>query len=108
MVRGDVFLDSQLKKGMLEVCVLKVLTRGESYGYKIISDLLPNVEISESTLYPILKRLQGSGCLTVDSREHNGRLRKYYCITDSGFIRINEFLEDWKEIEKIYQFIAEV
>ena len=66
-------MDSQLKKGMLEVCVLKVLTKGESYGYKIISDLSPNIEISESTLYPILKRLQSSGCLTVDSREHKNR-----------------------------------
>lgn len=101
-------MDAQLKKGMLEICVLKVLTRGESYGYKIINDLLPNVEISESTLYPILKRLQGSGCLTVESREHNGRLRKYYNITDSGFQRINEFLKDWEQIDKIYKFIAEV
>ena len=101
-------MDSQLKKGMLEVCVLKVLTKGESYGYKIISDLSPNIEISESTLYPILKRLQSSGCLTVDSREHNGRLRKYYRITELGFERINEFLKDWGQIDKIYKFIAEV
>lgn len=101
-------MDSQLKKGMLEICVLKVLTKGESYGYKIISDLSPNVEISESTLYPILKRLQTSGCLIVNSREHNGRLRKYYNITSLGFERINEFLKDWEQIDKIYKFIAEV
>ena len=68
----------------------------------------PNIEISESTLYPILKRLQSSGCLTVDSREHNGRLRKYYRITELGFERINEFLKDWEQIDKIYKFIAEV
>lgn len=101
-------MDAQLKKGMLEICVLKVLTRGKSYGYKIINDLSPNVEISESTLYPILKRLQGSGCLTVDSHEHNGRLRKYYNITNTGLERIDEFLRDWKQIDKIYKFIAEV
>ncbi len=101
-------MDAQLKKGMLEVCVLKVLTKGESYGYKIINDLSPKVEISESTLYPILRRLQSSGCLTVDSREHNGRLRKYYNITDLGLRRINEFLTDWEQIDKIYRFIAEV
>lgn len=101
-------MDVQLKKGMLEVCVLKALSYGESYGYKIISDLSPHIEISESTLYPILKRLQASGCLTVDSREHNGRLRKYYNITPLGLEKISEFIEGWSQIEKIYEYIAEV
>lgn len=101
-------MDVQLKKGMLEVCVLKALSYGESYGYKIISDLSPHIEISESTLYPILKRLQASGCLTVDSREHNGRLRKYYNITPLGHEKISEFIESWSQIEKIYDYIAEV
>lgn len=101
-------MDVQLKKGMLEVCVLKALSGGESYGYKIISDLSPHIEILESTLYPILKRLQASGCLTVDSREHNGRLRKYYNITLLGQEKISEFIEGWSQIEKIYEYIAEV
>ena len=101
-------MDPQLKRGLLDICVLAVLQRADSYGYKIIKDASAVLEITESTLYPILKRLQSSGCLTVDSREHNGRLRKYYRITELGFERINEFLKDLEKIDKIYKFIAEV
>ena len=98
-------MDAQLKKGLLDVCVLAALRKEESYGYKIISDIAPYIEISESTLYPILKRLEGSGAVTTHSREYNGRRRKYYQITDKGLERIVEFIEDLKEFERIYQFI---
>lgn len=100
-------MDIQLKRGVLEVCVLKALVNDDSYGYKIISDISPHVEISESTLYPILKRLLAAECLTQYSKEYNGRLRKYYSITDKGRKRIGEFLEEWKSMIKIYEFIAE-
>ena len=98
-------MDVQLKRGMLDICVLTVLLREDSYGYKIIKDLQPYVQISESTLYPILRRLEGSGSLTVYSAEHNGRLRKYYKITPDGKIKITEFLEEWKSMMDIYDFI---
>ena len=98
-------LDVQLKKGMLEICVLTVLKRESSYGYKIIGDLSPYVEISESTLYPILKRLETKGCLTTYTQEHNGRLRKYYRITPEGLDRISEFIANWEEMRKAYEFI---
>ena len=98
-------MDVQLKRGLLEVCVLKAIDSTDSYGYQIIKDISPFIEISESTLYPILKRLELSQMLTVYSVEHNGRLRKYYQITDMGRERILDFLEDWKEIQKIYEFI---
>ncbi len=99
-------MDTQLKKGLLDVCVLSVLRNGESYGYKIISDVAPYIEISESTLYPILKRLEASGAVSTHSREYNGRLRKYYEITEKGMQRIVEFIEDVREFEKIYEFIV--
>lgn len=99
-------MDAQLKKGLLEVCVLSVLRGGESYGYKIISDVAPYIEISESTLYPILKRLEAAGTVTTQSREYNGRLRKYYKITDKGLQKIDEFIENAREFERIYQFIS--
>ena len=99
-------MDTQLKKGMLEVCVLAVLQRGESYGYKIISDLTPYIEISESTLYPILRRLQKSGMVTTRNEIYNGRLRKYFCITLLGKGRIMEFLEDMQEFKKVNEFIS--
>lgn len=96
----------QLKKGLLEICVLAVLEREDSYGYQIIKDISPYIEISESTLYPILKRLDASACLATYSVEHNGRLRKYYRITDLGRARIKEFLDGWDDVMRVYQFIA--
>ncbi|MFQ9923274.1 MAG: PadR family transcriptional regulator [Beduini sp.] len=100
-------MDIQLKKGLLDICVLTVLKRGDSYGYQIVKDVSDYVETSESTLYPILKRLEANGSLTTYSVEHQGRLRKYYQITDNGKEKIKEFLVEWKQVEKIYQFIKE-
>ena len=100
-------MNAQLKKGLLDVCVLSVLCRGESYGYKILKDLGEYTELSESTLYPILRRLELSGCVTVHSVEHEGRLRKMYSITAAGKGQILEFLDDWKEVERIYSYIKE-
>lgn len=98
-------LDVQLKKGLLEVCVLTALKKESSYGYKIVGDISPYVEISESTLYPILKRLENKGCLVTYTQEHNGRLRKYYQITPEGFQRIRDFIAEWEELKKVYDFI---
>ncbi len=66
----------------------------------------PYVEISESTLYPILRRLEASQLLTVYSVEHNGRLRKYYSITELGKKRIADFENEWRAIVSIYEFIT--
>ena len=98
-------MDNQLKRGLLDICVLASIQNEDSYGYQMIKDMSPYVEISESTLYPILRRLEEAGCLTVRSMEHNGRLRKYYHITDAGHARINEFLNDWQSILSIYEYI---
>ena len=97
---------NQLKRGLLEVCVLAAIRSEDSYGYKIIKDLKPCIELSESTLYTILKRLETAKMLTVRTAEHDGRLRKYYHITDSGLGRIEEFKTEWKEIKSIYQFVV--
>ncbi len=99
-------MDIQVKRGLLDVCVLAAIKDEPSYGYKIIKDMKPYVEISESTLYPILRRLESADCLTVTTSEHNGRLRKYYHITPQGLNRINEFKTEWKEILSIYKFIT--
>lgn len=98
-------MDNQLKRGLLDVCVLAAIKNEESYGYKIIKDLKPYVLLSESTLYTILKRLEAAKMLTVRTAEHGGRLRKYYRITESGLTRIKEFKDDWKEILSIYRFV---
>ncbi len=99
-------MDIQLKRGLLDVCVLAAIKDADSYGYQIIKDLKPYAELSESTLYTILKRLEAANMLTVRSAEHGGRLRKYYRITPAGLRRIDEFLEEWKEIMSIYQFVS--
>ena len=99
-------MDIQLKRGLLDVCVLAAIKDEDSYGYKIIKDLKPCIELSESTLYTILKRLESAKMLTVRSAEHEGRLRKYYRITDAGIKRIEEFKTEWKEVISIYRFVT--
>ena len=99
-------MDIQLKRGILDVCVLAAIKDEDSYGYKIIKDMKPYTEMSESTLYTILKRLETAKMLTVRTAEHNGRLRKYYHITKAGLERIEEFKNEWRKVMSIYQFIT--
>ncbi len=98
-------MDMQLKRGLLDVCVLAAIRNEDSYGYQIIKDMKPYLEMSESTLYTILKRLEAAGMLTVRSAEHDGRLRKYYHITGAGIRRLEDFQNDWQEILAIYRFV---
>ena len=99
-------MDIQLKRGLLDVCVLAAIKGEDSYGYKIIKDMKPYIEISESPLYTILKRLETAEMLTVRTAEHNGRLRKYYHITQAGLDRIEEFKREWNEVMSIYRFVT--
>lgn len=99
-------MDIQLKRGLLEVCVLAAIRGEETYGYQIIKDIQPYIEMSESTLYTILKRLEQAKALTVRTAEYGGRLRKYYRITKVGLKRLEEFKKEWKEVMSIYQFVA--
>jgi PadR family transcriptional regulator PadR len=99
-------MDIQIKRGLLDVCVLTALRSEESYGYQIIKDIRPYVEISESTLYPILRRLESAELISVRTAEHNGRLRKYYSITSAGLEHIEAFKEEWREIMLIYKFVT--
>ncbi|MCR4689087.1 MAG: PadR family transcriptional regulator [Saccharofermentans sp.] len=99
-------MDKQLKRGLLEVCVLSSIKYEDSYGYKIIKDTSPYIQISESTLYPILKRLEEGKMIDVRSVEHNGRLRKYYHITDAGMKRMDDFVTEWQEVMKVYEYVT--
>ena len=99
-------MDVQLKRGLLDVCVLAAIKNEDSYGYKIIKELKPYIALSESTLYTILKRLEAAKMLTVRTAEHSGRLRKYYHITAEGLRRIEEFKREWKELLSIYRFVT--
>ena len=99
-------MENQMKRGLLDVCVLAAIRNEDSYGYQIVKDMSPYVEISESTLYPILRRLENGQMLTVRTAEHNGRLRKYYHITDAGLERLKAFEEEWKELMQIYEVVT--
>jgi PadR family transcriptional regulator PadR len=95
----------QVKKGVLEIFVLAMLTQGDSYGYKIVSDLTTYIPISESTLYPILRRLEKTDELKTYNVLFQGRNRKYYQITSKGQQHIDEFLHEWEDIRKIYHIL---
>ena len=99
-------MDIQIKRGLLDFCVLAAIKDNDSYGYRIIKDISPYISVSESTLYPILRRLEASNYLTVYSIEHNGRLRKYYSITTLGRERLDSFEEERKAIVSICDFIT--
>ena len=99
-------MDAQLKRGVLDVCVLKAIKNEDSYGYKIIKDVKPILELSESTLYTILKRLEEGGFILVRTEEYEGRLRKYYHITKKGHEILENFKSEWKELMEIYSFIT--
>ena len=100
-------MDAQLKRGILDACVLTAIKNEDSYGYKIIKDVKPVLELSESTLYTILKRLEEAKMLEVKVVIHEGRIRKYYHITENGLKRIEDFKNEWKELMDVYSFIME-
>ena len=80
----------------------------ESYGYQIIRDVPGVLGLTESTLYPVLKRLEAAGHVCSRSAEHNGRLRKYYRITDSGRARLAQVAAERAEVEQVYDYIGRV
>ena len=98
-------MDAQLKRGFLDVCVLASINRQDSYGYQIVKDVPSSLHLTESTLYPLLKRLETAGMLTVYTIEHNGRLRKYYRITPAGVTYLDEFLKDWDDVLDVYEYV---
>lgn len=98
-------MDAQLKRGVIEACVLKLLSEKDSYGYELSRDAAEVITLSESTLYPVLRRLEGAGQVTSYRVEHSGRLRRYYRITEAGREAIQDFLREWAQISKVYDFI---
>lgn len=99
-------MDAQRKKGILDVLVLSILEEEPSYGYQIIRSVSEVMPVSESTMYPILRRLENSDLVTTFSREYNGRVRKYFSITDRGRDKIGDFLQEWDEMKAVYEFVS--
>lgn len=92
-------MNPQLKKGVLELCVLYILIKGDSYGYDIIDQLSENIDISEGTIYPMLRRFQKEKWVKTYLRESsNGPPRKYYSITEEGQLYFKQSYNEWKEL----------
>lgn len=98
-------MDSQQKKGLLELMVLASLKYEDSYGYAINQSINDVMEISESTLYPILRRLEKQDLLETYQTIYNSRVRKYYRITREGLRKLKQSEDDFREIRKVYDFI---
>lgn len=82
---------------LLDALVLSIVERRDTYGYEITRELKDRLEISESTLYPVLRRLQKDGCLNIYDKEFSGRNRRYYTITDRGKRQLNLYHSEWNK-----------
>jgi PadR family transcriptional regulator PadR len=98
-------MDSQVKKGILELLVLASLKYEDSYGYIINQEISDVVDISESTLYPILRRLEIQNLVKTYETTYNSRIRKYYQITKLGITKLKESEADFIEMKKVYDYI---
>lgn len=87
----------QIGAALLDACVLAVLERTDVYGYELTQRIKSVIEVSESTLYPVLRRLQKEGLVTVYDSPFNGRNRRYYSITEDGRIKLLQYKYDWNE-----------
>lgn len=85
----------QLGAALLDACVLAVLSREDTYGYVLTQNVRQIMSISESTLYPVLRRLQKDECLTTYDEAYQGRNRRYYKITEKGTEKLSEYLAEW-------------
>ena len=90
----------QLGSALLDACVLAVLSKEDTYGYILTQKVKEIMNISESTLYPVLRRLQKENYLTTYDSPYQGRNRRYYRITDLGKEKYKEYIENWKEYKK--------
>mgnify|MGYP002798750395 FL=1 len=94
---------------LLDAIVLAVVSREEegTYGYKITQDVRKAIDISESTLYPVLRRLQKDECLEVYDRQYDGRNRRYYKVTDKGAVMLELYRSEWMKYSKMITYIFE-
>ena len=81
---------------MMDACVLAALEKGDTYGYRITQELAHGIGASESSLYPVLRRLQKDGCLTTYDQAYAGRNRRYYQITEHGRAALRQHRIDWQ------------
>jgi PadR family transcriptional regulator, regulatory protein PadR len=89
-------MNIQFKKGVLELCVLSVLAHKDCYGYELVNEISKRIDISEGTIYPLLRRLKDEGLMTTYLQESDeGPPRKYYILTDGGRTKERELRNEW-------------
>jgi PadR family transcriptional regulator PadR len=94
-------MNSQFKKGILELCVLGLILRRDAYGYELVEEISSKVDVAEGTIYPLLRRLTHEGyCLTYLQESPSGPPRKYYKITPAGLEFFHRMLADWRAFNK--------
>ncbi|RZT23391.1 PadR family transcriptional regulator [Fictibacillus sp. BK138] len=94
-------MNVQFKKGVLELCVLVLTSKKDRYGYELVEEISKKFEISEGTIYPLVRRLTKEGLFSTYLMESNeGPPRKYYRITEKGIELKNELLQDWQQFTK--------
>ncbi len=98
-------MEIQLKKGILDILVLLIISKEDTYGYKIIQDISSIIELPESTLYTILKRFEEQSLVVIINKEIGGRIRKYYSITKSGREKLALMKDELHNLNKIIEFI---
>lgn len=102
-------MNTQFKKGVLELCVLVILEKKDCYGYELIETISKHIEISEGTIYPLLRKLTKEGLCTTYLRESNeGPSRKYYQVTEDGVAYLGKQLIEWKDFIKSVDTIIEI
>ncbi len=102
-------MSSQLRKGALDICILSLLKRKQMYGYGLKVAIQPMMELSENTLYPLLRRLENEGYLTTfDEVSDEGRARKYYKVTQQGIRHLELMIQEWNDFkQKVDKIIVE-
>jgi PadR family transcriptional regulator, regulatory protein PadR len=99
-------MDVQMKRGILDGLVLSILKKGETYGYKLTEEVSKILDIADMTLYPILRRFEAQGYLSTYSIEYNGRLRKYYKITETGLEQLEKISKEFLELRNIIGMVV--
>ncbi len=93
----------KIESSLLDACALAILHRGDTYGYEITQEMKKSITVSESTLYPVLRRLQKEGlCMTYD-QPYQGRNRRYYRITEKGEAQLSDYLKQWNDYRTAVQ-----
>lgn len=101
-------MNTQFKKGIIEMCVLKIISKKDMYGFELIQSISQEIEVNENTIYPILRRLTKQGLFdTYTETMSIGAPRKYYKITADGAVKLDDYMTEWKTfIDSVYRILG--